>query len=150
LTDDEAKAARLRAHIFSKIGFTDERLRELDDEEQVLYCLCVLQSQHAMSGVHNFFDSPAVLLRSDIESALEKVGAVRMLSGLRASAKIVLGSSDPDFEEYDALTDEKREQRRDDASQIFSLDTAADDELDEKIKDLSLKHFSERGYELVD
>jgi hypothetical protein len=62
---------------------------------------------------------------------------------------VVLGSSDPGWEEFESLSDDEQWKRRDEASEIgddFSIVHEFRDGLDTLI----LKHFSARGYELAD
>jgi hypothetical protein len=149
LTEEEAKIARLTAHISEKISSDDERLDELDEEEKLIYLLRAYQGHYLGQGVAAFFFSPMALIRSEIEWALERVGALKTLSSLRRCAKIIHGGSDPELDEHESLTKDEQERRLDEATAIGD-NYEVEDELEEKVSALVLKHFSERGYELVD
>jgi hypothetical protein len=149
LTEEEVKVARLAEHIGNKISWDDRRRNELDEEEKTIYLLYTFYGAYVSLGMAEFLLSTMAPLRGEIELALERLGTLETLNALRVCGKVVLGSSDPGWEEFESLSDDEQWKRRDEASEIgddFSIVHEFRDGLDTLI----LKHFSARGYELAD
>ena len=149
ITEEEVKVSRLAEHIGEKISWEDCRRNELEEEERLIYLLYTFYGAYVSLGMAEFLLSTMAPLRGEIELALERLGTLETLNALRVCGKVVLGSSDPGLEEFESLSDDEQWKRRDEASEIgddFSIVHEFRDGLDALI----LKHFSERGYELVD